>query len=67
MKKNRKDNMSKNKKENKLWKWDRTKIILKDPNDNDVVLSSLNLNDITCEHIFQDIEEYVQKEGGKLE
>jgi hypothetical protein len=59
--------MSKNKKENKLWKWDRTKIILKDPNDNDVVLSSLNLNDVTCEHIFQDIEEYVQKEGGKLE
>ena len=48
------------------WEWDRTKIILKDPNGEDVVLSSLNLNDVTCEHIFQDIEEYVKKKKGVL-
>jgi len=55
--------MAKNKNE---WEWDRTKIILKDPNGKDVVLSSLNLNDVTCEHIFQDIEEYVKKKKGVL-
>jgi len=51
----------------KLWIWDRTKIILKDPNGKSVVLSSLNLNDVTCEHIFKDIEKYVEEKGGKLE
>ena len=53
-------------KEDKLWEWDRTKIILKDPNGEEVILSSLNLNDLTMENIFEDLEEYVQKKGGKL-
>ena len=53
-------------KEDKLWEWDRTKIILKDPNGEEVILSSLNLNDVTMENIFEDLEEYVQKKGGKL-
>ena len=51
----------------KKWIWDKTKIILKDPDDKEVVLSSLNLNDETMNCIFSDIEEYVHKEGGKLE
>ena len=51
----------------KKWIWDKTKIILKDPDDKEVILSSLNLNDETMNCIFSDIEEYVHKEGGKLE
>ena len=51
---------------NKLWEWDRTRIILKDPQDKEVVLTSEDLNDQTMNNIFEDIEEYVQKEGGKL-
>ena len=46
----------------KTWQWDRTRIILKNPNDEDV-----DLNDETMNCIFSDIEEYVHKEGGKLE
>ena len=59
--------MTKNKKENKLWKWDRTRVILKNPDDEEIILTSEHLGDITMENIFFDIEEYVQKEGGKLE
>jgi UDP-N-acetylmuramyl tripeptide synthase len=51
----------------KKWQWDRTRIILKNPNDEDVVLTSEDLNDETMNCIFSDIEEYVHKEGGKLE
>ena len=51
----------------KTWQWDRTRIILKNPNDEDVVLTSEDLNDETMNCIFSDIEEYVHKEGGKLE
>jgi len=51
----------------KIWQWDRTRIILKNPNDEDVVLTSEDLNDETMNCIFSDIEEYVHKEGGKLE
>ena len=51
----------------KTWQWDRTRIILKNPNDEDVVLTSEDLNDETKNWIFLDIEEYVHKEGGKLE
>ena len=51
----------------KTWRWDRTRIILKNPNDEDVVLTSEDLNDETMNCIFSDIEEYVHKEGGKLE
>jgi len=50
----------------KTWQWDRTRIILKNPNDEDVVLTSEDLNDQTMNTIFEDIEEYVQKEGGKI-
>jgi hypothetical protein len=59
--------MTKNKKENKLWKWDRTRVILKNPDNEEIILTSEHLGDITMENIFFDIEEYVQKEGGKLE
>ena len=52
--------------QNNLWEWDKTKIILKDPKGNEVVLSSLNLNDLTCELLFQDIEEYVKTKNGEL-
>ena len=59
--------MTKNKKENKLWKWDRTRVILKNPDNEEIILTSEHLGDMTMENIFFDIEEYVQKEGGKLE
>ena len=49
------------------WIWDKTKIVLKDPQGEKVILSSLNLNDETMNYIFKDIEEYVQKQNGKLE
>ena len=49
------------------WIWDKTKIILKNPQGKEVILSSLNLNDETMNYIFEDIEEYVEKKGGKLE
>ena len=51
----------------KLWKWDRTRIILKDPKGEEVVLTSEDLNDQTMNNIFEDIEDYVEEEGGKLE
>ena len=51
----------------KTWQWDRTRIILKNPNDEDVVLTSEDLNDETMNEIFSDIEEYVEKQEGKLE
>ena len=51
----------------KTWQWDRTRIILMNPNNEDVVLTSEDLNDETMNCIFSDIEEYVHKEGGKLE
>ena len=51
----------------KTWQWDRTRIILKNPNDEDVVLTSEDLSDETMNEIFSDIEEYVEKQGGKLE
>ena len=51
----------------KTWQWDRTRIILKNPNDEDVILTSEDLDDETMNCIFSDIEEYVHKEGGKLE
>ena len=51
----------------KTWQWDRTRIILKNPNNEEVVLTSEDLNDETMNCIFSDIEEYVHKEGGKLE
>ena len=51
----------------KLWKWDRTRIILKDPKGEEVVLTSEHLNDQTMNNIFEDIEDYVEEEGGKLE
>ena len=51
----------------KTWQWDRTRIILKNPNNEDVVLTSEDLNDETMNEIFSDIEEYVEKQGGKLE
>jgi len=51
----------------KKWIWDKTKIILKNPQGGEVILSSLNLNDETMNYIFKDIEEYVQKKNGKLE
>ena len=51
----------------KTWQWDRTRIILKNPNNEDVVLTSEDLNDETMNWSFLDIEEYVHKEGGKLE
>tara|TARA_B100001094_G_scaffold117361_1_gene113209 strand:- start:860 stop:1033 length:174 start_codon:yes stop_codon:yes gene_type:complete len=50
-----------------MWIWDKTKIVLKDPQGKEVILSSLNLNDETMNYIFKDIEEYVQKKNGKLE
>jgi|TARA_R110000851_G_scaffold43574_2_gene107673 hypothetical protein len=49
------------------WIWDKTKIVLKDPQEKEIILSSLNLNDETMNYIFKDIEEYVEKKGGKLE
>ena len=51
----------------KTWQWDRTRIILKNRNNEDVVLTREDLNDETMNWIFLDIEEYVHKEGGKLE
>ena len=51
----------------KLWKWDRTRIILKDPKGEEVVLTSEHLNDQTMNNIFEDIEDYIEEEGGKLE
>lgn len=51
----------------KNWQWDRTRIILKNPKDEDVVLTSENLSDETMNEIFSDVEEYVHNEGGKLE
>mgnify|MGYP003126855655 CR=1 FL=1 len=50
-----------------MWIWDKTKIVLKDPQGKEVILSSLNLNDETMNYIFKDIEDYVQKKSGKLE
>ena len=50
-----------------MWIWDKTKIVLKDPQGKEVILSSLNLNDETMNYIFKDIEKYVQKKSGKLE
>jgi hypothetical protein len=49
------------------WKWDRTRIILKNPKDEEVVLTSEDLNDQTMNNIFEDIEDYVEKKGGRLE
>ena len=51
----------------KKWIWDRTRIILKDPEGEEITLTSEDLNDETMNEIFNDIEEYVHKEGGKLE
>ena len=51
----------------KKWIWDRTRIILKNPKGEEVTLTSEDLNDETMNEIFNDIEEYVHKEGGKLE
>tara|TARA_R100001460_G_scaffold90714_1_gene132422 strand:+ start:1228 stop:1392 length:165 start_codon:yes stop_codon:yes gene_type:complete len=51
----------------KTWQWDRTRIILKNPDDEDVVLTSEDLSDETMNQIFNDVEEYVKKEGGRLE
>ena len=51
----------------KLWKWDRTRIILKDPKGEEVVFTSEDLNDQTMNNIFEDIEDYIEEEGGKLE
>jgi len=51
----------------KSWIWDRTKIILKNPNNEDVILTSEDLNDQTLNYIFEDIEKYVQEEGGEIE
>ena len=50
-----------------LWKWDRTRIILKDPKGEEVVLTSEDLNDQTMNNIFEDIEEYVKEREGVLE
>lgn len=52
---------------NQKWIWDKTKIVLKDPQGKEVILSSLNLNDETMNCIFSDLEEYVHNKGGKLE
>ena len=41
----------------KLWKWDRTRIILKNPKGEEVVLTSEDLNDQTMNNIFEDIED----------
>ena len=49
------------------WIWDRTRIIIKNPKGEEVTLTSEDLEDTTMESIFCDIEEYVEKEGGKLE
>ena len=51
----------------KLWQWDRTRIILKDPKGEEVVLTSEHLGEMTMKNIFFDIEEYVKEEGGKIE
>tara|TARA_R110000796_G_scaffold24039_2_gene68752 strand:- start:373 stop:546 length:174 start_codon:yes stop_codon:yes gene_type:complete len=51
----------------KSWIWDRTRIILKNPNNEDVILTSEDLNDQTLNYIFEDIEKYVQEEGGEIE
>ena len=48
------------------WKWDRTRIILKNPKGEEVVLTSEDLNDQTMNNIFEDIEDYVEKKEGVL-
>jgi len=49
------------------WIWDRTRIIIKNPKGEEVTLTSEDLEDTTMESIFCDIEEYVEKQNGKLE
>ena len=39
---------------------------LSDPNGNTVVLNSENLSDWFMEQCFLELEDYVEKEGGKL-
>ena len=48
------------------WQWEKVRITLTDPNGDTVVLNSGDLSDWFMEQCFQELQDYVEKEGGEL-
>ena len=51
---------------NKKWQWDTVKIELTNPKEETVTLESGDLSDWFMEECFIELQEYVEKKGGKL-
>ena len=54
------------KKKNNEWQWESVAIKLEDPNGDTITLNSENLSDWFMEQCFQELQDYVEKKGGKL-
>ena len=54
------------KKKTNEWQWEKVRITLTDPNGDTVVLNSGDLSDWFMEQCFQELQDYVEKEGGEL-
>ena len=54
------------KKKTNEWQWEKVRITLTDPNGDTVVLNSGDLSDCFMELCFQELQDYVEKEGGEL-
>ena len=54
------------KKKTNEWQWEKVRITLTDPNGDTVVLNSEDLSDWFMEQCFQELQDYVEKEGGEL-
>ena len=48
------------------WQWEKIRITLTDPFGATVVLDSGDLSDWFMEQCFQELQDYVEKEGGEL-
>ena len=48
------------------WQWEKVRFTLTDPNGDTVVLNSRDLSDWFMEQCFQELQDYVEKEGGEL-
>ena len=54
------------KKKTNEWLWVNIRFTLTDPNGDTVVLNSGDLSDWFMEQCFQELQDYVEKEGGEL-
>ena len=55
------------KEKNNLWTWDSTEIILKNPDGEEVFLSSIHLSDEAINLILKSLDKFVTERGGELE